>query len=109
MCVLCVGCACGCQDNCYAYDGQWLVEGERHHACTDRPCNLLAGSLGKAAKDMAGVLARELQLGNFGFGVFNGWRKTRANRAAELQRNRENICTKDSLTAFVATRIWLRK
>jgi hypothetical protein len=60
-----------------------------------------------AAADMAAVLDRELELGDFGFAVFDPRSKTPEERAVELGRQREAICEPDALAQFTAARFWL--
>jgi len=62
-----------------------------------------------AAGDMARILEREPELGDFGFGVFGPRRKTPAERAAELAQNREWMMAPRSLVQFLAARAWLRR
>jgi len=62
-----------------------------------------------AAADMAGILEREPQLGDFGFGVFEPRSKTPDERAADLLRNREQIREPRSLAQFMAARQWLSR
>jgi hypothetical protein len=77
-----------------------------------RPRNaddLTPAELATAAIDMDLVLEREPQLGDFGFGVYAPWSKTREERVAELRRNRESIREPRSLAGFIAARGWLRR
>jgi hypothetical protein len=67
-----------------------------------------AGLLESAAIDMANVLEREPELGDFGFGVFHPRSKTLEQRAAELRRQREAIREPRALAQFLAARLWLR-
>jgi hypothetical protein len=79
---------------------------------TVRPRNedaLTTVELAAAAVDMDRVLEREPQLGDFGFGVWDSRKKTPAERAADLRRDRENMRAPRSLAQFMAARGWLRR
>ena len=71
--------------------------------------DLTPAELAAAAIDMDRVLEREPQLGDFGFGVWDSRRKTRAERTAELRRDRESMLEPRSLAEFTAAREWLRR
>lgn len=60
-----------------------------------------------AAADMANVLERKSQLGDFGFDVFHPRSKTSRERVVELQRQRELIREPEALAQFTAARFWL--
>jgi hypothetical protein len=65
--------------------------------------------LAEAAAEMKRVLDQQLQLGDFGFGVYARHRKTSLEQAVELIRQRDQIRSPASLAAFIATRAWLRR
>ncbi len=58
---------------------------------------------------MKTILQRQPQLGAFGFGVFDEYKKTKEQRAAELQRHRDEMLTSNSLKQFTSARDWLRR
>jgi hypothetical protein len=62
-----------------------------------------------ADDDMVKVLAREPELNDFGFGVFDPRSKTPEERAVVFRRDREFIRDPSSLAQFTAARAWLNR
>jgi hypothetical protein len=60
-----------------------------------------------AAKQVARILAREPELGSFGFGVYDASNKPPQQRAEELQRDRATMLDDYHLSQFIVAREWL--